>query len=139
VLALAGEGGVVLWDVNARRAIGEPVSGFPEPFLTAFSRDGHRLAVFGVGGALAVWDLAAHRAVTPLLPAQPAQLPHLLFGADESTVWTTNEFSAPFQWDLDPDAWLQRVCRVANRRLSKAEWQRYIGADLPYRDACAPK
>ena len=29
-------------------------------------------------------------------------------------------------------SWLKRACRIANRNLTREEWQRYMG-DLPYR------
>jgi WD40 repeat protein len=140
VLAAAGEPGVILWDIDARREAPRPVTGLQTPLMPVFSRDGTRLAVLGQSGALVVWDLDARRAITPLLPAQATQgLPRLTFGADGQTLWTANEFSPPVKWDLDPQSWVRRACRVANRTLTQVEWERYVASDLPLRNACAVK
>jgi WD40 repeat protein len=33
-------------------------------------------------------------------------------------------------WDLDPKSWAGRLCRLANRNLSAAEWEQYMGAGM---------
>ena len=39
-------------------------------------------------------------------------------------------------WDVDPNSWAVRLCRIVNRNLSPIEWQQYIGTDVPYRRTC---
>jgi len=36
-------------------------------------------------------------------------------------------------YDVAPDSWQHRACRIANRNLSWDEWSRFIGPDVPYR------
>jgi hypothetical protein len=38
-------------------------------------------------------------------------------------------------WDLSPASLLQRACRVANRNLTKVEWQQYLPGE-PYHKTC---
>ena len=38
-------------------------------------------------------------------------------------------------WDVAPRSWMTRACCIANRNLSQAEWQQYMG-DRPYRKTC---
>ena len=39
-------------------------------------------------------------------------------------------------WDLDPKSWAVRLCRLANRNLSAAEWEQYMGHEMAYRRTC---
>jgi hypothetical protein len=39
-------------------------------------------------------------------------------------------------WDIDPESWKQRACDLANRALSRAEWEEFLPG-RPYEPACA--
>lgn len=39
-------------------------------------------------------------------------------------------------WSLEPLEWEQAACRLAGRNLTRAEWQRHIGALAGYRATC---
>jgi hypothetical protein len=39
-------------------------------------------------------------------------------------------------WDLDPHHWLGAACAIAGRNLTRAEWNRYLGALRPYHRTC---
>ena len=39
-------------------------------------------------------------------------------------------------WDLDPASWKQRACKIANRTLTREEWEQFL-PDRPYGPACA--
>ena len=39
-------------------------------------------------------------------------------------------------YDIDPESWQHRACRIANRNLSWDEWIRYIGSNVPYQRLC---
>jgi len=39
-------------------------------------------------------------------------------------------------WDVNPDSWVKRLCSLANRNLSLAEWQQYVGLDTTYHRTC---
>ena len=40
-------------------------------------------------------------------------------------------------WDIDPDAWAARACALANRTLSREEWDEFLPGRA-YEPACAP-
>ena len=40
------------------------------------------------------------------------------------------------EWDLDPQSWRHRACRVANRNLTREEWEQYF-SEHPYRETCS--
>jgi hypothetical protein len=37
--------------------------------------------------------------------------------------------------DLNPESWLASACRIANRNLTNAEWERYF-PNQPYHKTC---
>ena len=39
-------------------------------------------------------------------------------------------------WDLDPAGWVEDVCQLAGRNLTRSEWDQYIGDLAPYRRTC---
>jgi hypothetical protein len=39
-------------------------------------------------------------------------------------------------YDLDPQSWQRRACRIANRNLTRQEWRWLIGSDVPYQRLC---
>jgi hypothetical protein len=39
-------------------------------------------------------------------------------------------------WDIDPESWEQRACAVANRTLTRVEWEEFLPG-RPYEPACA--
>jgi WD40 repeat protein len=39
-------------------------------------------------------------------------------------------------WDVDPESWIKRACRIANRNLSRREWSEETGGGPPYQPVC---
>jgi WD40 repeat protein len=38
-------------------------------------------------------------------------------------------------WDFNVAAWMPRACRIANRNLTREEWNEFLG-NLPYHRMC---
>jgi hypothetical protein len=38
-------------------------------------------------------------------------------------------------WDVDPESWAERACRIANRTLTREEWEEFLPG-RPYDPAC---
>jgi len=38
--------------------------------------------------------------------------------------------------DVNLESWKARACRTANRNLTQAEWNQFIGTDMPYQRSC---
>lgn len=133
---LAGPGAVHQWDVETGDLRGPPLTGFSGGVgSAAFTRDGATLVVGSAPGRLALYDTATQQRVGPELSTggdvrDVAPSPDGLLLAD-----VDGSPAVGFR-DLDPASWRDRACAVANRNLTRAEWDRYLGPDVPYRATC---
>jgi WD40 repeat protein len=62
------EGTIQLWDVRTRRRLGPPLRHPGEVTDVVFSRDGRKLASFGWGRSLVVWNVARRTQIGPAPP-----------------------------------------------------------------------
>lgn len=58
----------------------------------------------------------------------------LYFGVSVICIYSMLTFQL---WDLSLTSAKERACRVANRNLSRSEWDQFIGAGRSYRRTCA--
>ena len=128
------EGAVVLSDVATRTPIGAPmtiVGDGPKIVRSlAFSSNGQTLAA-GIESAVVLWEVASRRRIG-VLGGHLTGVKTLTFTADGSALITAGDRALSAS-DLDLR---RRACRAANRDLSEAEWQEFLG-DEGYRKTCA--
>ena len=160
---LASAGGALndrnirLWDV-AGRAPRVILSGHTDLVrAVAFSPDGRVLASAG-GGAneqvVRLWDVPGKGALgVPMagrgLLRGPGPLErHADTGWVYSVAWrpdgralaSAGEYGAIWLWEIDADAWQRRACQIANRGLTRNEWEQHLGL-VPFVEAltsCRP-
>jgi WD40 repeat protein len=59
----------------------------------------------------------------------------IAFSPDGQTMATGSADKRVILWDMDPESWKAKACRKANRKMSEAEWRRFMG-ERPYRKTC---
>jgi WD40 repeat protein len=131
---------VRLWDVRTEKLVHELDTGGAEAL--EFSSDGRILAVSGVssgvvgsGGGVSLWDVETGTQIGPsLTTGKRAALIDLSPDGRRLLVTAANGEGAI--WDIDPGSWARRACALANRTLTREEWQRYLPG-RPYEPACA--
>lgn len=140
------DGTITLWD-NKSGARQATLQGAAIPRDLAFSEDGRLLAVLveqellrvGPGvrseSALHLWDVPRRSLLgVQRLAEWEASGRVFTFGAG-SVLAISSGSNALMLWDLDPDGWTARACRLAGRRLSDDEWERLVGTRR-YASAC---
>ncbi|MGO9465207.1 MAG: hypothetical protein ACLQIB_28300 [Isosphaeraceae bacterium] len=146
IAAACSRTGVVLWDVGRRERLGAPLEiddGRGMVSCVAFAPDGRTIAAAchfdDEPGGVVLWDVARReRLGTPLNFHHGKdivyQISSVAFAPDGRTIATANSSDPGYVvlWDVDPDSWVRRAVRIANRNLSWAEWQRCVGPDVPY-------
>jgi WD40 repeat protein len=137
MLATAGiEQLVHLWDVRTGRLIREIEQNVGTAVLgLEFSPDGKVLAISGGGPFASLWDVATGAQIGQRLTAGSREA-MLDLSPDGSRLLMTLGNGQGAVWDIDPHSWAQRACDLANRTLTREEWERFL-PDRPYEPACA--
>jgi WD40 repeat protein/tRNA A-37 threonylcarbamoyl transferase component Bud32 len=137
MLATAGiEQLVHLWDVRTGRLIREIEQNVGTAVLgLEFSPDGKVLAISGGGPFASLWDVATGAQIGQRLTAGSREA-MLDLSPDGSRLLMTLGNGQGAVWDIDPQSWAQRACDLANRTLTREEWERFL-PDRPYEPACA--
>jgi WD40 repeat protein len=122
-------------------ATGHRRAGLAVPPLTgsvAYGGGGSRLATISTSrgptasdpgaSSLGLWDAAGLQPV-----GDAASFPGAPFGTEPRVVATPDGrrlvhgvIDSAVVWDLEPSRWEDMACRIANRSLTRAEWERYL-------------
>ena len=104
--------------------------------ITSLSFDGAGglLAATELGLSTTLWDVDSGR---PALPPFAGDHSRMRLNPRRPLLATTiGQGDGLILWDLDVRHWARRACRIANRNLTREEWQRYVGEEVPYRKTC---
>lgn len=141
MVAASSVDGIVLWDLDTRKRIGELAISSVELLFEddkttslAFNDGGTILAVGREDGRIQLWDIATRRPLGPPLrrgrgsrsSRWPSGTPSLAFQPG-GTVLAAGGDDGLSLWDVDPANWVLTAQRMANRSLSDDELDRYLG------------
>ncbi len=129
------DGTIRLWDVAHHRLLGLPLQmNSDNTSGLVFSPDGTLLATSG-DQYIQLWNVASHQALGPPLTGHTLPVLSLAFSPDGKTLVSGSGDTTIKLWDTTLTGWRQLACRIANRNLTRQEWQQYLG-DEPYRKTC---
>jgi WD40 repeat protein len=135
MLATAGDEPLVhVWDVNTGKLIREFEQNVGGVLTLEFSSDGQSLAISGLDPVASLWDVATGTQIGPRLPAGSRSM-MLDQSPDGHDLLTTAANGQGVVWDIDAESWKQRACDLANRTLTRAEWEEFLPGQ-PYEPAC---
>ncbi|MCI0634101.1 MAG: WD40 repeat domain-containing protein [Actinobacteria bacterium] len=136
MLAVGGAHPVVrLVDVRTGKLLHELDLAGTGAFSLEFSPDGRTLAVSGWEGGASLWDVATGSQYGPTLTAGSRRT-ILDLSPDGRHLLMTLSNGEGAIWDIDPESWKRRACAIANRTLTREEWEEFVPG-RPYKPACA--
>jgi WD40 repeat protein len=134
VLAIGGDDPLVhLWDVRTGRLVRELEQDVGGVQALDFSSDGRILAISGRPDA-SLWDLTTGTHVGRLSGGSRRAM--LDLSADGRSLLMTSANGQGTVSDIDPESWKQRACALANRTLTREEWNEFLPGRA-YEPACA--
>lgn len=136
----SGDHTVRQWDLASQQAVAAPLTGHAgyvwglQVYPTEAAGGGKALAALDNTGAVLFWDLDAGIPLGPPLHTF-TETETQVISADGRRLYQGAFNSAVEVWELPGLVWESRACAIANRNLTKTEWERFL-PDLPYREMC---
>ena len=137
LLALGGYSSVVrLWNLRTSKLVRVLDAEGGGSTTLDFSPDSRILAVSGFGEPVAsLWDVASGTRIGPRLTAG-RRTAMVDLSTDGRRLLMTLANGEAAVWDVDPESWARRACGLANRTLTREEWERFLPG-RSYEPACA--
>jgi len=126
---------VRIWDVETGDQIHQLSGHLGDVTDLAFNPDKTLLASASTDGNVILWDLQSLERIGHL-SGSPASLIGVAFSPTESLVAAASRDDNVYLWETDIEAWKEFACFRANRNLTQAEWNRYIGSQEAYHLSC---
>jgi WD40 repeat protein/energy-coupling factor transporter ATP-binding protein EcfA2 len=136
------DGTVTLWDPATGTARRGWTAHAGMVLSTIFSPDGSVLATSATDRTAALWDVGSGKQLggpfaSSLPVEQPNAWPVAALDPSGRTLALTLD-NTLLLWDIDPAFWSRRACSVANRALTRQEWDNFL-PDRPYRPSCGTR
>ncbi|MBL6980081.1 MAG: hypothetical protein ISR58_02710, partial [Anaerolineales bacterium] len=126
---------VRIWDVDTGDQINQLSGHLGDVTDLAFNSDETLLASGSTDGNVILWDMKSLERIG-FLSGSPASLIGVAFSPTEPLIAAASRDDNVYVWETDIDAWKKFACFRANRNLTQAEWNRYIGSQEEYQLTC---
>jgi WD40 repeat protein len=138
LLASGGDDAVVrVWNVSTGQPYGTPLAGHTDSISgLTFSPDSGTLISSSKDGTFILWDVQTLQSIGRPIQADASGIAALALTSDGRIMATGSGGSQLTLWSLDVATWQSLACQIANRNLSKAEWDQFIGTSTPYKPTC---
>jgi WD40 repeat protein len=140
---------LTMWDVASRRRVDEPVRTLATPGTRVRLSPGGKLLGLLSADGLRLFDAATRQPLGDVFDSRGMSAQayaNANFSPDGKQFVVGGVFSpdgkwlaslaTPYIWHIDIEKWLAQACKMVNRNLNVAEWQRYAGTDVSYVTAC---
>ncbi|HEX5586730.1 MAG TPA: BTAD domain-containing putative transcriptional regulator [Acidimicrobiia bacterium] len=133
-LAISHNGSVQLYDTRTLQPTSAPIPATNAPIAwLAYSRDGRRIVVNDTAANVRLIDAAHHEAIGPLWTGLPGA--GAVFSHDGRAIGTSTPTSGALL-TVDPGTWRTKLCALAGRNLTRAEWHTYLSGEGARRKTC---
>ena len=108
----------------------------------AFSPDGTRVVSGSSDDTVIIWDAETGKPIGEPWEGHRDWVSSVAFSPDGKQVVSGSSDDPNYRWDymifiwdVDEESWIQRLCRIAGRNFTQAEWQNYLDG-RPYERTC---
>ena len=137
LLASGGhDNNVVLWNAETGQLVNVLEGHVHRVRSVAFHPEGKILASGSYDTNILLWDVERGGPIGPPLLGHTNDVNSIAWSPDGNTLVSGSWDDMVILWDINFDSWHNRACHVANRDLTEAEWNQFIGSDYPYRSLC---
>jgi WD40 repeat protein/energy-coupling factor transporter ATP-binding protein EcfA2 len=129
------DGTIKLWNIATRQPTEPALTGLVAGVQKiVFSPDGETL--IAASNNILLWDMATRQLIGQPLEGHSSRIQDIAFSPDGQRLASGDIDGKLMLWDMGLDSWIASACRIANRNLTRAEWQRYF-LNEPYRKTCS--
>jgi uncharacterized delta-60 repeat protein len=130
------EGTARVWEAATGREVARMTHG-DEAGAVAFSPDGQYVVSASVDGTARVWEATSGREVARM--THDRWVTAVAFSPNGQYVVSGSEDGTARVWWWRPEDLIAEACRRLPRNLTREEWQRYVGPEVPYHATCPGK
>jgi hypothetical protein len=135
IVTASRDGSVRVWDAATGVELFSLYGHTDRVWHAAWSSDDTRIVTASDDGSAKVWD-AATGAELFTLSGHTAGVVYAAWSSDDTRIVTASSDGSARIFIVDVDALIEFACTRTDRNLTQEEWQRYMGADVPYRKTC---
>lgn len=130
-------GNVMIWDFPSRRMTENIKTHAARVLDITFSPDGKLMATSSMDGTIAVWKVNQWNQTRVMFTDNKGFVFSIFFSTDSRELFSCDsESSEIIVRSLSSDVLADRFCSILTRNLTRAEWNRYIGAEAEYEPTC---
>jgi WD40 repeat protein len=130
---------VMLWDTESHQKKGTILKLGSVVTAVTFDPADKIIATGTVSGIVKLWDVQTGRQFGDPIPNYGDRISNLKFSPDGSWLFWGSYNKSSTILSMDQKVWKARLCQIANRNLSREEWELAIGSYLKYQSVCAFK
>ena len=136
LIAGSNDGRLRLFSTDGWRPLSAPFQAHTGFISTVdVSPDGRRFVTAASDGQVRLWDRDTVRPIGAPLPGPQEVYAAAYFSPDGAYVYAVFANGRGYRWDVRPAAWAEHACKVAGRRLTRAEWDAVL-PERPFAPAC---